>query len=52
MKNIIYILGVALGGCFIGLFAKQLSTVLGCVMFSIGVCLLSISGYMSTKKGK
>lgn len=42
-KNLLYAILCALGSGAVGFCANQLSTVLGCVMFGIGVSLMVYS---------
>ena len=50
MKKIIYIIGCVIGGILVGFFAGKLNTILGTVMFTIGVCLLTFSAYKASKE--
>ena len=48
--KVTYLIGTAIGGGLIGFFANKLDTVLGCVVFALGVCLLCFSCYIIYKK--
>ena len=50
IKKIIYSIGCGIGGVLIGFFANKLDTILGCIMFSLGVCILTFSSYKVSKK--
>ena len=56
MINTIYMLLGALGGGLIGFFAGKLNTVLGIIMFCLGICLLVFSmtkiGNLENEKNK
>ncbi len=49
-KKILYSVSAGVGGGLIGIFAGKLDTVLGAVLFSVGVCVLCLSVYFSAKK--
>lgn len=40
MKKVVQITCCALGGIMVGFFANQLSSVVGCVCFTLGIVLL------------
>ena len=44
-KKILYAIGCATGGAFIGIFANQLNTVLGTIIFTVGVVLIGFCTY-------
>lgn len=48
-KNLIYGLLCGVGGILIGFFANQLDTVLGCILFVLGILLIVFSGFKLVK---
>lgn len=48
--KLIYVLGSGFGGGLIGCFANKLNTIFGCVMFGIGVFILTYCCYKAAKK--
>ena len=48
-KKILYAIGCAVGGALIGFFANQLNTVIGAVIFTVGVMLVTFCTYRFTK---
>ena len=50
IKKVFQVICCALGGGMIGFFANQLNTVVGCVLFTLGVALLVGSIILVSKK--
>lgn len=48
-KNLIYGLLCVVGGILIGFFANQLDTVLGCILFVLGIMSIVFSSIMLGK---
>jgi hypothetical protein len=42
----------AVGGILIGFFANQLNTVVGCVLFALGILMMAASAYGLSRKEK
>ncbi len=49
IKKVLYIAGCAIGGILVGFFAGKLDTPLGIALFAVGVLLLAVSAYASTR---
>lgn len=52
MKNTFLTLGCILGGVMVGFFANQLNTLIGGILFTVGVLLLATSIFFRTKQKK
>ncbi len=52
MKKAFHVICCALGSGMIGFFANQLSTVSGCIFFTLGVALLVSSIVLISKQDK
>ena len=52
MKKALQVICCAIGGGMIGFFANRLNTVIGCVLFTLGVILLVASIIMVSKQDK
>lgn len=52
MKKAFQVICCAIGGGMIGFFANRLNTVIGCVLFTLGVILLVASIIMVSKQDK
>ena len=52
MKKMLRVIGCAVGAGMIGFFANQLNTVVGCVLFTLGVALLVSSVILLSRQTK
>ncbi len=51
-KNIFAAAGCAVGGAFVGIFANQLNTIFGAMLFAVGIVLMCCCSYGLAKEGK
>ena len=51
-KKILYAIGCAVGGACIGFFANQLNTIIGAIIFTVGVLLITFCTYQFTKRNQ
>ncbi len=52
IKKVLQIAGCVVGAVLIGFFANKLDTLLGIALFAVGVFILTVSAYTSTKGDK